>query len=134
MAETEPTELTFGADGMFAADLSDGLAAAMASIGTGIGLAIWFGWPIVCKVPRFCCHCCQRSSPATANPDDLDSVRFPATAEKRYVQATGPLRENQSERRESLKNRRPIILRGGLKRFRRFSRQIEQAPELVAPA
>ena len=47
MAETEPTELAFGADGMFAADLSDGLAAAMASIGTGIGLAIWFGWPIV---------------------------------------------------------------------------------------
>jgi hypothetical protein len=47
MAETEPTELTFGADGMFAADLSDGLAAAMASIGTGIGFAIWFGWPIV---------------------------------------------------------------------------------------
>ena len=47
MAETEPTELTFGADGMFAAYLSDGLAAAMASIGTGIGFAIWFGWPIV---------------------------------------------------------------------------------------
>jgi hypothetical protein len=47
MAETEPTELTFGADGLFAADLSDGLAAAMASIGTGIGLAMWFGWPIV---------------------------------------------------------------------------------------
>jgi hypothetical protein len=40
-------ELTLGADGLFAADLSDGLAAAMASIGTGIGLAIWFGWPIV---------------------------------------------------------------------------------------
>ena len=33
--------------GPIAADLSDGLAAAMASIGTGIGLAIWFGWPIV---------------------------------------------------------------------------------------
>lgn len=32
---------------MFAADLSDGLAAAMAAIGTGIGLAIWFGCPIV---------------------------------------------------------------------------------------
>ena len=80
MAETEPTELAFGADGMFAADLSDGLAAAMASIGTGIGLAIWFGWPIVCKVPRFCCHCCQRLSPATANPDDLDSVRFRQSA------------------------------------------------------
>ena len=47
MAETEPTELTFGAEGLFAADLSDGLAAAVASIGTGIGLAIWFGWPIV---------------------------------------------------------------------------------------
>jgi hypothetical protein len=40
-------ELTLGADGLFAADLSDGLAAAMASIGTGIGLAIWFGWPVV---------------------------------------------------------------------------------------
>jgi hypothetical protein len=39
--------LTIGADGLFAAELSDGLAAAMASIGTGIGLAIWFGWPIV---------------------------------------------------------------------------------------
>jgi hypothetical protein len=47
MAETEPTKLTFGADGLFAADLSDGLATAMASIGTGIGLAIWFVWPIV---------------------------------------------------------------------------------------
>jgi hypothetical protein len=47
MAETEPTELTFGADGLFSADLSDGLAAAMASIGTGIGITIWFGWPIV---------------------------------------------------------------------------------------
>jgi len=47
MTETELTELTFGADGMFAADLSDGLAAAMAAIATGIGLAIWFGWPIV---------------------------------------------------------------------------------------
>ena len=47
MAETEPTELTFGADGMFAADLGDGLAAAMASIGTGIGFAIWFGWTTV---------------------------------------------------------------------------------------
>ena len=47
MAETEPTELTFGADGMFAADLSERQAAAMASIGTGIGFAIWFGWPIV---------------------------------------------------------------------------------------
>ena len=34
---------------LFAADLSDGLAAAMASIGTGIGLAIWFGWPIVVR-------------------------------------------------------------------------------------
>jgi len=32
---------------MFAADLSDGLAVAMASIGTGIGVVIWFGWPIV---------------------------------------------------------------------------------------
>jgi len=47
MTKTELTELTFGADGMFAADLSDGLAAAMAVIGTGIGLAIWFGWLIV---------------------------------------------------------------------------------------
>jgi hypothetical protein len=47
MAETEPIKLTLGAGGMFAADLSDGLAAAMASIGTGIGLAIWFGWPIM---------------------------------------------------------------------------------------
>jgi hypothetical protein len=37
---------TFGAGGMFAADLSDGTAAVMAAIGTGIGLAIWFGWPI----------------------------------------------------------------------------------------
>jgi hypothetical protein len=41
--------LTIGADGLFAADLSDGLAAAMASIGSGIGLAIWFGWPIVVR-------------------------------------------------------------------------------------
>jgi hypothetical protein len=47
MAETEPTELTFGTDGMFAADLNDGLAATMASMGTGIGLAIWFGFPIM---------------------------------------------------------------------------------------
>jgi hypothetical protein len=47
MAETDPTELTFGADGLFAADLSDGLAAAMALIGTEIALAIWFGWPMV---------------------------------------------------------------------------------------
>jgi hypothetical protein len=47
MAETDPTQLTFGADGLFAADLSDGLAAAMALIGTGIALAVWFGWPIV---------------------------------------------------------------------------------------
>jgi len=47
MTKTELTELTFAADGMFAADLSDGLAAAMAVIGTGIGLAIWFGWLIV---------------------------------------------------------------------------------------
>jgi hypothetical protein len=39
-------EKTFGAGGMFAADLSDGTAAAMAAIGAGIGLAIWFGWPI----------------------------------------------------------------------------------------
>ena len=47
MGETEPTELTFGADGFFAADLSDGLAAAMAFIGTGIDLVIWFGWLII---------------------------------------------------------------------------------------
>jgi hypothetical protein len=37
---------SLGASGMFAADLSDGIAAAMAAIGSGIGLAIWFGWPI----------------------------------------------------------------------------------------
>jgi hypothetical protein len=43
MADTDPTELNFGADGLFAADLSDGLAAAIALIGTGIALAIWFG-------------------------------------------------------------------------------------------
>ena len=49
MAETEPSELIIGAGGLFAADLSDGLAAAMASIVTGIGLAIWFGWPIVVR-------------------------------------------------------------------------------------
>jgi hypothetical protein len=49
MAELSRTKLTRGADGMFAADLSDGLAAAMASIGIGIGLAIWFGWPIVAQ-------------------------------------------------------------------------------------
>ncbi|HEX3431391.1 MAG TPA: hypothetical protein VHT03_10935 [Rhizomicrobium sp.] len=47
MADTNPTELTFGADGLFAADLSDGLAAAIALIGTAIALAIWFGWPIL---------------------------------------------------------------------------------------
>jgi hypothetical protein len=47
MADTDPTELTFGADGLFAADLSDGLAPAIALIGTGIALAIWFGWPIL---------------------------------------------------------------------------------------
>jgi hypothetical protein len=35
MADTEPRELTIGADGFFATDLSDGLAAAVASIGTG---------------------------------------------------------------------------------------------------
>jgi hypothetical protein len=39
--------LTFGADGLFAADLSDGHAPAIALIGTGIALAIWFGWPIL---------------------------------------------------------------------------------------
>ena len=33
----------------FAADLSDGLATAMASIVPGIGLAIWFGWPMVVR-------------------------------------------------------------------------------------
>ena len=39
-----------GAEGMFAADLTDGLAAAMASIGAGIGLVIWVGWPIVVQI------------------------------------------------------------------------------------